>query len=474
MQEVHVGSVPIDRLVPLLSPARVARLVEYVDRGRSLLDGRIVWNLNATAAGGGVAEMLEALLAYSRGAGVDARWLVLDGSPEFFRITKRIHNLLHGDRGDGGPLGEVERAVYDTTLAANLEQFRSQARAGDIVLLHDPQTAGLSAAAKELGCHVIWRCHVGRDTPTPVTDVAWAFLRPHIEAADAAIFSRREYAPDWVDPEKVWVIPPSLDPFTAKNAELDPAVVDATLCRTGLVGLADNCPEVVFFRRDGSAGKLRTHAHLALTDGIVPGDARIVVQVSRWDRLKDMAGVLSGFAARLPHLPDDVHLMLVGPDSAGVSDDPEGAEVLAECRQLWARQSPDARSRIHLVSVPMDDGDENAHIVNALQRHASVVVQKSLVEGFGLTVAEAMWKARPVIGSRVGGIQDQIVDRESGLLLADPTDLDEFGKLLESVLGDPDLAAELGPAARERVRNDYLGDRHLEQYVELFEQLLRT
>ena len=200
--------------------------------------------------------------------------------------------------------------------------------------------------------------------------------------------------------------------------------------------------------------------------------ARLVLQVSRWDHLKDMAGVLTGFADQLSRLPADVHLMLVGPDASGVSDDPEAAAVLDECLAIWPAQPSDAQHRIHLCSLPMDDVDENAHLVNALQRYATVVVQKSLEEGFGLTVTEPMWKARPVIASKVGGIQDQIVDGESGLLLDDPHDLDAFGALLLRVVQDEDLARRLGTAAHQRVRDMFLGDRHLIQYEQLFERLL--
>jgi trehalose synthase len=171
-------------------------------------------------------------------------------------------------------------------------------------------------------------------------------------------------------------------------------------------------------------------------------------------------------------MPADVHLMLVGPDVTGVSDDPEGAAVFAECQSIWADQDPAARARMHLCSLPMDDIDENARIVNALQRHAAVVVQKSLVEGFGLTVTEPMWKGRPVLASRVGGIQDQIVDGECGLLLDDPQDLTTFARLLADLLDDEDQAARLGKAARERVRERYLGDQALMRYAALVQVLL--
>jgi trehalose synthase len=164
--------------------------------------------------------------------------------------------------------------------------------------------------------------------------------------------------------------------------------------------------------------------------------------------------------------------MLVGPAVSGVADDPEGADVLARCREDWALLPAGVRDRVHLASIPMDDGDENAVIVNAIQRHAYTVVQKSLVEGFGLTVTEAMWKARPVIASRVGGIQDQMVSDRDGLLVDDPHDLDEFSAALGRLLDDGDLANRLGVAGRQRVCDQFLGDRHLAQYVDLFAGLL--
>jgi trehalose synthase len=175
---------------------------------------------------------------------------------------------------------------------------------------------------------------------------------------------------------------------------------------------------------------------------------------------------LIGFAAH--PLPDDAHLMLVGPDVAGVADDPEGAEVLEECRTKSRELPASVRSRVHLACLPMDDADENALIVNAIQRHACVVVQKSLVEGFGLTVTEALWKGRPVIASAVGGIQDQITDGRDGVLLTDPRDLDGFAAALRALLVDPQAAARLGGAGQLRARGEFLGDRHLAQYVNLF------
>ncbi len=473
LEEVQVAAAPWERLGELLEPERAAQLGTYAARARRLTEGHVVWNVNATASGGGVAEMLHALLAYARGAGVETRWLVLDGDPEFFRVTKRIHNFLHGSAGDGASLGERERLHYDAVLAANLSRLVEVVRPGDLVLLHDPQTAGLVPGLRAAGAHVVWRCHVGADASTVTTDVAWSFLRPYVEQAQAVVFSRAEYAPEWVDPARSWVIPPSLDPFSPKNCALGPEQVDATLRATGIVaGKADD-RWLGFTRRDGSPGQVRPRGGVILGGGSVTADARYVLQVSRWDRLKDMVGVLNGFASVVGSLADDVHLVLAGPSAEGVTDDPEGAEVAEECLVAWLELPPSARRRVHLCSVPMDDQDENAHIVNALQTGADLVVQKSLAEGFGLTVTEPMWKGRAVLASRVGGIQDQVVDGESGILLDDPRDLGSFGAAVVDLMHDDGLRERLGTAARERVRDRYLGDRHLSQYVDLFEALLR-
>jgi trehalose synthase len=375
---------------------------------------------------------------------------------------------LHGEPGDGGPLGEEEHALVAETLRGNLDEMVPLVRPGDIVLLHDPQTAGMVDRLRQTGAIVLWRCHIGRDTPNELTDRGWSFLRPLVEHADGFVFSRREYAPDWVDSRRLTVITPSIDPFSAKNRLLTDAEVRAALAHAGLLEGDGDHASLAFTRRDGTGGLVRRHEGLLVGGRPVPVDARLVVQVSRWDRLKDMAGVLSGFVDALPDLPVDVHLALVGPDVSGVSDDPEGAADLAECQALWAGLEPATQDRVHLVCLPMDDVDENAHLVNALQRWSSVIVQKSLVEGFGLTVTEAMWKGCAVLASAIGGIQDQITDEKDGLLLQDPYDLGAFGAALARLLGDEDLSARLGAAAHEQVYEHFLGDRHLEIYVDVF------
>ncbi len=473
MQEVCIEPMRLERLGALLPDERVDVFRGAAEQARALVDGHVVWNVNATAHGGGVAEMLQTLLAYVRGVGLDTRWLVLAGSPDFFAVTKRLHNMLHGEPGDGGPLGEAEHALMAETLALNLDEMVPRVSAGDIVILHDPQTAGMVERLRDVGAHVVWRCHIGLESTNDLTERAWEFLRPLVQEADAFVFSREAYAPSWCRNGRLHVIRPSIDPFSAKNCLLVDDEVQATLTRAGLLldGPERAAPE--FARRDGTRGSVRRHHGLVVEGTALPANARTVVQVSRWDRLKDMAGVESGFAAAVPTLPPDVHLVLAGPDVSGVTDDPEGAAVLAECRELWRGLPPDVQARVHLVCLPMDDVDENAHLVNALQRRSTAIVQKSLVEGFGLTVTEAMWKGRPVIASAVGGILDQITDHEDGLLLRDPTDLAAFGDALRLLLDEPGLASALGMAAHARVYEDFLGDRHLETYVALFRWLLR-
>jgi trehalose synthase len=473
LREVDVQAIDAARLEPLVGVERMAQFERTAEAAREALAGGSVLNVNSTAAGGGVAEMLQTLLSYARGAGIDARWVVIEGDPDFFAITKRIHNGLYGSPGDGGDLGGAEHSHYERVLRQNAHELLALIRPGDVVVIHDPQPAGLVAAAKSAGARVVWRCHVGLDRPNEWSDRSWEFLRPYLAEAEAVVVSRAAFAPPWADPAQVHVIHPSIDPFSAKNEALSLRNAWLALSYVGLLdGGIETPPAVSFARRDGSPGRINRRVDVLQTGPPAPTDAPLVVQISRWDRLKDMAGVMTGFAQHVdPSL--GAHLLLCGPVVTGVADDPEAAEVLDECTDLW-RQLPHAvRSRVHLACIPMADPDENAAIVNAIQRHASVVVQKSLAEGFGLTVAEAMWKRKSVVASAVGGIVDQIEDGTHGLLVHDPTDLEAFGGAVESLLRDREDAAQLGENGRQRVIDEFLGDRHLEQYGLLFAQLPR-
>jgi trehalose synthase len=432
-----------------------------------LLTGRVIWHVNSTARGGGVAEMLLSLLAYARGAGVDARWVTIDGNEEFFRVTKRIHNHLHGAPGDDGELGEAERAIYENTLAASAAELGPIVSPGDIVYLHDPQTAGLIESMRAREARVVWRCHIGLDQPNKLARAAWSFLHRYVVQADAYVFSREAFVWDELEEEKLWLVPPSIDAFSPKNQDMEPEAVKAIVAWLGLT--EDGGPAPVFTKHDGSQGRVDRSAELD-QDQPIPTGTPVVLQVSRWDRLKDPAGVLRAFAEHCSH--PSAHLVLAGPSVADVADDPEGAEILSEMREQRNQLSPAQRARVHLACLPMDDVEENAAMVNAIQRRADVIVQKSLAEGFGLTVAEAMWKAKPVVASRIGGIQDQIVDGESGILIDDPADLEATAAAIDGLLDDPARAKEMGAAARERIREMFLGTRHLVQYMGLIEAML--
>jgi trehalose synthase len=469
LSHVPVGALNLERFGSVLAPGDYERLLGVVERGREVFEGRVVWNVNSTAQGGGVAEMLVSLLAYARGAGIDTRWVVIGGDEDFFVLTKRIHNFLHGSAGDGGVLDDAARRVFDRVTARNAVEFRELIRPEDVVIVHDPQPAGLIATVREVGCPVVWRCHVGLDRPDPLARSAWNFLLPYVRDADAHVFSRQAFA--WEGLAKdVSIIAPSIDAFAPKNQELDRQRVLSILTVAGLNedGVA---AQPTFTRLDGSPGRVDRVARCWQRRSLRSSD-RVVVQVSRWDGLKDPIGVIRGFAAHVAPVVGDAHLVYAGPAVESVTDDPEGGQVLAEAIAEYEALPEDLAERVHLVALPMDDVQENAAIVNALQRRADVVVQKSLAEGFGLTVAEAMWKARPVVASRIGGIQDQIVDGETGILLDDPLDLAAYGAAVRSLLENPARAEAMGREARERVRGRYLGTRSLMQAIELYERHL--
>ncbi len=465
--------------VPPLPPARFQ---EVLDDGQwkileaanhqagFILGDRRIWSINSTLTGGGVAEMLQSLVSYARGASVDARWSVIDGEPDFFVLTKRIHHKLHGSPGDGGPLGPAEREVYERVTRANAERLKEELREGDVILLHDPQTAGMAPALAGTGVHLVWRSHIGIDTPNEHVRDAWEFLLPYLDDVQAFIFTRREYAPPELQSRDLTIIPPSIDVFGPKNQTMADDVVISILATSGVLD-APVVANPTYLHHDGRADFVARQVQMDEDERLTLDD-RLVVQVSRWDPLKDPVGVMLGFAEHVaPHV-EDARLVLAGPSPEGVLDDPEGAIVLEQVRAARLALPPEIRRRVHLACLPMQDRSENAAIVNAIQRRATIVVQKSLAEGFGLTVAEAMWKHRPVVASRVGGIQDQIVDGESGVLLDDPSDLAEYGAKVTALLADPDGMRRMGDEAGERVRRAFLGSRHLIQYLALCSRLI--
>jgi trehalose synthase len=436
MHEVEILPLDVARFEGLVPIARMQGVEARLAAVRDQLAARVVWHVNSTATGGGVAEILRSVLGYLAGSGIAARWAVLDGDDEFFRVTKRIHNMLHDRPGDGGPLGEEERRMYAAALDDERGELLSRVRPGDVVFLHDPQTLGLAGALRDAGARVVWICHVGVDRPGEISRRASRFLLPYALRAEAIVFTRAQYVWEGLDSVTIEIIPPCIDAFSSKNRALDDATVAEIVGRIG-------------------------------ADGRAP----IVTQISRWDPLKDHAGVMTAF---VEHVPPELgaRLVLAGPSPEGVDDDPEGAAVLGDLVARWDRLPPPSKARVHIASLPTRDADENALMVNALQRHAAVVVQKSLAEGFGLTVAEAMWKARPVAASRVGGIQDQIEHGRTGVLIDDPSDLPALGRAVTQLLADVATADRLGRTAHESVADHFLVPAYLDRTMELAQRLL--
>lgn len=469
LHEVATRTLSLSRLEPIIGQKRYDRLVWAGDLMKNRLAERTIWNINSTAVGGGVAEMLQVMVGYVAGFGIPIRWLTIGGDPVFFGITKRLHNQIHGMDDGTALVSSADAHHYEQVLAANAEELLTWVRPGDVAILHDPQTAGLTEALIRAGLKVIWRCHIGIDQQNDISRAAWEFLRPYLAAAQAYVFTRHQFAPIWVPRAKLWVIPPSIDPLSPKNEELNPEDVQAILTTVGIYADGGSPRQGTFLRSDGTRGEVR-RAALVTGDGRPGREDPVVVQVSRWDRLKDMAGVMRGFADYV--LPDiDAYLLLAGPSVSGVTDDPEGAVVFAECLAEWHLLPSRARERVLLVTLPLDDVEENAAMVNAIQRRATIIVQKSLAEGFGLTVAEGMWKGRPVIGSAVGGIVDQIA-KGTGILLADPRDLAKFGSDVKWLLDHREAAERMGAAGKAYTREHFIGDMHLLRWAEVIVAVL--
>jgi trehalose synthase len=458
LKHVDLGPQSLDRLGELLEDAERKWFETTMRNTADALGDRTVWNVNSTAEGGGVAELLSMLLPYLVGSGWNVRWAVMFGDRDFFDVTKGLHNALHG-AAPSEDTWDKARDAYPATAQRNAEELLAHVRPGDIAIVHDPQAAGLIPALVDAGVLVSWQCHIGTDTPNDCTRRAWKFLCDFIESAHRYVFTRASYLWDGLDADRLRLIPPSIDAFSSKNASMTDEQVRATLVAAGILNGEQGDVEIV--RRADRVGGER----------LLPAEAPIVLQVSRWDRLKDPAGFLRMFADHLTDI-EDLHAIYAGPEVDGVDDDPESADVHAECSRYWRSLPSAVQERLHLLAVPMTDVDENAAVVNALQRRADVVVQKSLEEGFGLTVAEAMWKRRPVVASRVGGIQDQIEHGESGLLVDDPHDIPSFADSVRTLIGDRECAERLGSRAERRVHEHFLAPRQLTQYAELVSELL--
>lgn len=385
-----------------------AEVIDELALSAERLSGVTIQNINSTAVGGGVAEILMRMVPLLQELGVNAVWDVIKGGERFFEVTKKMHNALHGQAV------EFSKEEIELFVETNDMNAREMNLHGDIIFIHDPQPCGLVQKKSELGNRWIWRCHIDFSRPDPFT---WNFLKTYIEQYDSSVFSAPSFARQLSIPQVL--IAPSIDPLSDKNKELPKEVIDSVLQR---------------FKIDP--------------------ERPLVTQISRFDYLKDPVGVVQVFRRIRKYI--DCQLVLAG---GGAIDDPEGAKVLAEVQEA-VNDDPD----IFLLLLPPASDIE----INALQRASTVVLQKSLREGFGLTVAEALWKGKPVIAGAVGGIPLQIVHKYSGLL---SHTVEGTAFALKQLLQNPVFASNLGRNGREHVRKNFLITRHLRDYLLLFHSL---
>ncbi len=389
------------------------REVEHLRQLARALDGRRIVHVNSTRQGGGVAEILNKLVPLTRALGMDVTWEVVSGEAEYFRCTKGMHNALQGNAID---LGEELLGVYESTNRRNADRFRESLRDADVVFVHDPQPAPLLGCVPDRRGAWIWRCHIDLSRPHhPVWHYLEAFLAPY----DASIFSLPAFAQPMGHPQ--FLIPPAIDPLSEKNRVLSEDEVQEVREAFGL-----------------------------------DRERPLMVQVSRFDRFKDPVGVIRAYHLAKRSFPR-IQLVLAGGTAV---DDPEGAEVLEEVREA-AGSDPD----IHVLLLPPDAH----HTINALQRAADVIVQKSIREGFGLTVSEGLWKGRPVVGGNVGGIRLQIQDGRTGFLVNSP---EGAALRVRQLMADPEARARIGRRAREQVRSGYLLTRLLRDHLTVVHALL--
>ncbi len=395
----------LDQYVPLLGAGEIDELRALA---RPLV-GRHIQMVNSTAVGGGVAEILTRLLPLMGELGLAVSWEVLAGAQDFFEVTKAFHNALHGDRY------EAKQEHFDIYLAYNERNRRLLRPDTEFTVIHDPQPAALIEARGNHSGHWIWRCHLDLSRPNPAV---WGFLEKYVARYDGAIFSSPAFARQLPIPQYLFF--PAIDPLSDKNRELEPDFVRAVAESYGI-------------------------------DTKRP----LLTQISRFDRLKDPVGVVRAY--RIVKRYYDCQLVLAG---GSASDDPEGSQVLAEVREA-AAGDPD----IHILELPPSAPVE----VNALQRASTVVIQKSLREGFGLTVAEALWKKKPVVASAVGGIPSQIIHKQTGLLAHS---IEGTAYQIRYLLSHPDIAQRMAEQGHEHVREQFLITGNLKRYLTLFLHLL--
>jgi len=391
----------------------MARIEEYIPVvGQSVIDdlrllaeslkGKVIQHINSTSVGGGVAEILNCMVPLLKELGVDTRWDLIKGGEQFFAVTKKFHNALHGRSEE---ITQRDLDIFTETSQKNIEEVNIY---GDIVFIHDPQPIAL--IKKKANNKWVWRCHIDVSRPN---QKIWEFLKDFVIAYDAAVFSAPGFSQKL--PIRQFLISPSIDPLSDKNKELPQETINSVLIKYN-----------------------------------IPQDKPIITQISRFDRLKDPLGVIQAYKQVKRYI--DCRLILAGGTAI---DDPQGLNVLEE-----VKEKAKGDSDIHILLLPQNDIE-----VNALQTASTIIVQKSIREGFGLTVAEGLWKAKPVVASNVGGIPLQIKHKYSGLLCYS---VEGAAFAIKQLLNSPEYAKKLGENGREHIRSNFLLTRHLRDYMLLF------
>ncbi len=396
----------LSRYEPIVGAATLRALEALA---RKLRGHRIVM-VNTTKTGGGVAEILHRVVVILNELGVPTTWEVMEGDDRFFGVTKRMHNALHGHVE---PLTDEDKEIYHERTRLEAERL---ALDGDLIFIHDPQPAALIQHRRTKGQHWVWRCHIDLSRRD---QAYWDFLQPFVSEYDAAVFSHIAFVPPLTIP--TYLVPPSIDPFANKNRDLSEHEIEGVLERLGLTA--------------------------------APG---WITQISRFDRIKDPVGVIEAFSL-VRNRRTQARLLLAG---GGASDDPEGAEVLAEVRSRAATVPG-----VTVLELPPGSDLE----INALQRASTVVLQKSLREGFALTVSEALWKRRAVVASAVGGIPLQVIHEQTGLLVHSIE-----GTAFQTIrlIDNPELRRSLGDEGRQHVRDNFLHTREVQDYLAVFASLV--
>lgn len=461
-------------------------LVAWAEDPVRRLAGRTVWMVNSTAKGGGIAEMMPHQVALLRELGVQTEWVVIDSEDtRFFRLTKHLHNLIHGH--GVADLAPSDRELHEGVNRRNAPFLAARIRPGDLLVVHDPQPMPLASILKEqASIRAVWCCHIGLDEQTPATRAAWEFLAPFAGAYDHGVFSAIEYVPPSFR-DRSTIIRPAINPVSDKNRELHLHKLVGVLTNSGL---ANGSGPLITGRYEATAERLQPDGSFVEADqgediGLLTRP--IVTQISRWDVLKGFLPLLHAFAelkrtaanggcAAQPHHRrrlELVRLVLAGPDAGAIQDDPEAKDILNELRSAYRALERVIQRDVVVLSLPIASVRRNALMTNALQRASTIVVQNSLREGFGLTVTEAMWKRLPILtNSQACGPRQQVVNGEHGRVVDDPTDTRALADAMNAMLADGSSRERWGRAGQRRVRDEFLLFAQVKSWLRLLSRLV--